>query len=150
MSTLEALENNPFGDLEELLNNEDEQTRLMTALDSIDPNPHGNAFEVDDRDIETLFLDYNETQNEHAYKDLTDYPDYSDLVYNDYMMNYLRGIDQPQPDFIDLDTAPDYVQFVNNSVKNMLDFENLFNDQTVYQQIGQSFASKLQRIDGDE
>lgn len=121
-----------------------EMDQLLLALDANDPNPHGNAFEVDDRDVETYVLDYNQQDlyfNKEV-KDLSDYPDYSDQVINDYLMERINGIEKPPPQFVDLDTAPNYVDFVNLSIKNMLDFENQFNQNTKYEQLRKLLAKE--------
>jgi len=121
-----------------------EMDNLLIALDMNDPNPHGNDFEVDDRDIETNFLDFEQqnTQENKEVKDLSDYPDYSDKVINDYLMNQLKGIEKPPPMVVDLDTAPNYVDFVNLSIKNMLEFENEFNEKGQYERIRELLANE--------
>jgi len=114
-----------------------EMDQLMLALDTNDPNPHGNDFEVDDRDVQTYVLDYNQEDKDFnkEVRDLSDYPDYSDKVINDYLMNQINGIERPVPPVVDLDTAPNYVDFVNLSIKNMLQFENEFNENARFDRI---------------
>lgn len=134
-------ENQDYIDLVNSLDN-NEMDQLLLALDTIDPNPHGNDFEVDDREVETYIQDYDQqylTANRPVH-DLSDYPDYSDQIMNDYIMSQLKGDERPVPQIVDLDTAPNYVDFVNVSIKNMLEFENLFNQNTKYEQLRQLLA----------
>lgn len=122
-----------------------EMDNLLIALDMNEQeNPHGDDFEIDDRDIETNFLDF-EQQNLYRnkeIKDLSDYPDYSDEAINDYLMNRLKGIEKPPPQVVDLDTAPNYVDFVNLSIKNMLDFENQFNEKSQYERLRELLSNQ--------
>lgn len=134
-------ENQDYIDLVNSLDN-NEMDQLLLALDTIDPNPHGNDFEVDDREVETYIQDYDQqylTANRPVH-DLSDYPDYSDQIMNDYIMSQLKGDEKPVPQIVDLDTAPNYVDFVNVSIKNMLEFENMFNENTKYEQLRQLLA----------
>ncbi len=134
-------ENQDYIDLVNSLDN-NEMDQLLLALDTIDPNPHGNDFEVDDREVESYVQDYDQqylTANRPVH-DLSDYPDYSDQIMNDYIMSQLKGDEKPVPQIVDLDTAPNYVDFVNVSIKNMLEFENMFNENTKYEQLRQLLA----------
>jgi len=121
-----------------------EMDNLLIALDMNEQeNPHGDDFEVDDRDIESHFLDFEqEKQYKKEVKDLADYPDYSDEVINDYLMNRLKGIEKPVPQIVDLDTAPNYVDFVNISIKNMLDFENQFNERSQFERLRELLSNQ--------
>ena len=111
-----------------------EREILMLSLDSNEPNPHGDDFEVDDEQIDSYFLEMEQEKidsNKQRY-DLTDYPDYSDEKLNDYTINRMKGYDVQPPQIIDLDTAPDYVDFVNLSIKNMQSFAGEFDDNSKY------------------
>lgn len=111
-----------------------DQEIMDMALDSIRPDPHGNDFDITDPIINNLEMNFN---NEKTYKkkviDLADFPDFSDKEITDYLMNKMKGIETLQTPVIDLDTAPNYVDFVNLSIKNMQQFDNQFNEQSVYE-----------------
>ena len=122
----------------ELLDSLDEKghEQLMMALDTNEPDPHGNEFEVDDHDIESNFLGFSqEKRGARDYFDLSDYPDFSDEKLNDYILDLMKGKEVPKPNVIDLDTAPDYVNFVNVSIKNMKGFEGQFDTESKYEAV---------------
>lgn len=134
-------DNTEYNKLVDLLNM-NEMNQLLLALDTVDENPHGNDFETDDRDIESNYQDFEQEKKQKEINDLSNYPDYSDNIINDYIMSRLKGIEQAPPMVIDLDTAPDYVDFVNLSIKNMLEYENLFNEQSQFERIKQLLTNE--------
>lgn len=58
---------------------------------------------------------------------ILDLPDISDEILSDYKINQMLGRDIVPPTFIDLDTAPNYVDFIKNTIKNVIQSESEFN-----------------------
>jgi len=58
---------------------------------------------------------------------LQDFPDYSDEVLSDYKLAEIMGKPMEFPDIIDLDTSPDYVDFIKKSIITQIQSENEFN-----------------------
>ena len=58
---------------------------------------------------------------------LTSFPDYSDEVMSDFRLAQMLGKPMEIPAVVDLDTADDYVNFIKNTIKNVIASENEFN-----------------------
>lgn len=109
-----------------------EQQVFSEALDNFDPqDPHRRADELDDKDTapqvnvplyDTSITNPIKTSN----KNISDFPDYSDEVMSDYQMMRMLGKQIDIPSIVDLDTAPDYVDFIKNSIKNIISSESEF------------------------
>lgn len=103
------------------------------VLDTFDPaDPHRRADELDDIDtapvVNAPLYDTSITNPiRKTNKGLMDMPDYSDEVMSDYRLAQLLGKPMEIPAVVDLDTAPDYVDFIKNSIKNIIQSENEFN-----------------------
>jgi len=103
------------------------------ALDNVDiADPHRRADEVDDKDtapvVNAPLYDTSITNPiKKSNKSLADFPDYSDEVMSDYRLSQLLGKPMEIPSVVDLDTADDYVDFIKNSIKNIIASENEFN-----------------------
>ena len=104
-----------------------------TALDNYDiADPHRRQDEIDDRNtapiVNAPLYDTSITNPiEKSNIGLTNFPDYSDEVLSDYKMAQILGKPVPQESIVDLDTAVDYVDFIKNSIKNIIASENEFN-----------------------
>lgn len=109
-------------------------------LDRTDPaDPHQNQFEIQDPAVNPQ-MDTPEITV--AFKDefttLKNLSDFSDEHVEEMLMRRLKNPNALVDTFIDLDTAPNYVDFVKNSIKNMIAEENEFNDG-----LGQQIIEKL-------
>ena len=103
------------------------------ALDNVDiADPHRRADELDDINtapvVNAPLYDTSITNPiKKSNKALNDFPDYSDEVMSDYRLSQLLGKPMEIPSVVDLDTADDYVDFIKNSIKNIIASENEFN-----------------------
>jgi len=110
-----------------------DQVMFTEALDNYDnADPHRRADELDDRYtapvVNAPLYDTSITNPIKASnKGLDEFPDYSDEVMSDYRMAMMLGKQIDIPRVIDLDTAPDYVEFIKNSITNIIRSENEFN-----------------------
>lgn len=106
---------------------------VSQALDTYDPaDPHRRDDEFDDPDVKQNVVmplyDLSIVNPVNASNlSLSEFPDYSDKVLSDYKIQKMLGRDIAMPAFVDLDTADNYVGFIQNSVKNVLASENEFN-----------------------
>jgi hypothetical protein len=103
------------------------------ALDNFDPaDPHRRQDEYDDKNTAPLgnqpFYDTStSTPIQKSNVSLQDFPDYSDKIMTDYRIKMILG--QPTdsiPNVVDLDTAPNYVNFIKNSIRNVIASESEF------------------------
>tara|TARA_R110002126_G_scaffold255844_2_gene398861 strand:+ start:4261 stop:4707 length:447 start_codon:yes stop_codon:yes gene_type:complete len=108
-------------------------TRAVSqALDNFDEtDPHRNAYEFDDPHIteaanNPLYDTSKSTPIHMSNSSLGDLPDISDAVMSDYKIQKMLGRDVEPPVFVDLDTAPDYVGFIKNSIRTQIASENEF------------------------
>ncbi len=107
-----------FKTFEHLLNLQNPNDPHMTRIDQENDG-------ILQPDLDDLFETSFQTQGEH--KSLSDLPDYSDEVISQYYFDALNGRDPSDiPQVVDLDTEPDYVNFVKKSISNMLKEENEF------------------------
>lgn len=119
-----------FGHVEPLLF---DQVMIHEALDNFDyADPHRRADELDDQDtaprVNAPLYDTSITNPmKSTNKYLGDFPDYSDEVMSDYRLAMMLGKPIDIPAVVDLDTAPDYVDFIKNSITNLIKSENEFN-----------------------
>lgn len=103
------------------------------ALDNYDlADPHRRADEFDDKHTSPLFNQpLYDTSTSTPINDsntgLTVLPDYSDEILSDYRISQMLGKPIQIPNIVDLDTAPDYVDFIKNTIKNVIASENEFN-----------------------
>lgn len=103
------------------------------ALDNFDrADPHRRADEFDDKNtapvVNAPLYDTSITNPiEKSNIGLTNFPDYSDEVLSDYKMAQILGKPVPNESIVDLDTADDYVDFIKNTIKNIISSENEFN-----------------------
>lgn len=119
-----------FGHVEPLLF---DQVMITQALDNFDyADPHRRADEIDDQDTapevnaplyDTSITNPIKSSNQY----LGDFPDYSDEVMSDYRLSVMLGKPIDIPVVVDLDTAPDYVDFIKNSIVNLVKSETEFN-----------------------
>ena len=110
-----------------------EQQVFSEALDNFDiADPHRRADEFDDPDtapqVNAPLYDTSITNPiKESNKNISQFPDYSDEVMSDYQMMRMLGKDIDVPSIVDLDTAPNYVGFIQNSIKNIIKSETEFN-----------------------
>lgn len=110
-----------------------EQTLFTEALDNFDyADPHRRADELDDEYtaplVNAVLYDTSRTNPIKASnKNISDFPDYSDEVMSDYRLQKMLGKNIEIPKVVDLDTAPDYVEFIKNSITSLIKSENEFN-----------------------
>ena len=110
-----------------------EQTLFTEALDNFDnADPHRRADELDDENtaplVNAVLYDTSRTNPIKASnKNISDFPDYSDEVMSDYRLQKMLGKNIEIPKVVDLDTAPDYVEFIKNSITSLIKSENEFN-----------------------
>lgn len=103
------------------------------SLDNYDPaDPHRRADEFDDKNTAPLFNQpLYDTSTTTPIVDsnmgLSNLPDYSDEILSDYRISQMLGKPIEVPNVVDLDTAPDYVNFIKNTIKNVIASENEFN-----------------------
>ena len=106
---------------------------VAEALDNYDvADPHRRADELDDRKTSPivnapLYDTSITTPLKKSNMSLQNFPDYSDEVLSDYKLAILLNKPVPAPDVADLDTDPDYVKFIKNSIKNIIQSEGEFN-----------------------
>ncbi len=97
------------------------QFTLREALDNTDPaDPHRRQDEFDDEHTAPvgnapLYDTSTSTPIRLSNASLTDFPDFSDQVMSDYKIQQMLGHNVKMPNIVDLDTAPNYVQFIKNS-----------------------------------
>jgi hypothetical protein len=112
-----------------------DQVSFSQALDNYDvADPHRRADELDDDDtapqVNVPLYDTSITNPiSKSNNNLEDFPDYSDEVMSDYQMQRMLGKPINIPSIVDLDTAPDYVDFIKNTIKNVISSETEFNIQ---------------------
>ena len=105
------------------------------ALDNFDPaDPHRRADEFDDTHtapkVDQPLYDTSVAAPIVASNlALDDFPDISDEILSDYKIQKMLGRDIEVPKFVDLDTAPDYVQFIKNTVASVAASEGEFEPQ---------------------
>lgn len=103
------------------------------ALDIMDiADPHGRADELDDINtapvVNAPLYDTSITNPIiKSNKYISDFPDYSDEVMSDFRLAQLLGKPMEIPSVVDLDTSDNYVDFIKNSIKNVIASENEFN-----------------------
>lgn len=110
-----------------------DQQLFVEALDNYDyADPHRRADELDDKNTapqvnaplyDTSITNPIKTSNIN----ILEFPDYSDEVMSDYKLSLMLGKQPDIPVVIDLDTAPDYVDFIKNSIASLIKSENEFN-----------------------
>ena len=127
--------------IEELLQPITFTSRVVSqALDNYDPaDPHRRADEFDDFYTEPqVNQPFYDTSTSTPIKgdniDLTTLPDYSDEIISDYQISQILGKPINMENVVDLDTAPNYVNFVKNTIKNVIQSENEFNIDAVESQ----------------
>ena len=120
--------------LEELLQSMTfEQHIVGEMLDNYDPSdPHRRQDEFDDKQTAPLgnqpFYDTStSTPIKDTNKGLDELPDYSDEVLSDYRIQQMLGREIEIPNIVDLDTAPNYVDFIKNTIRTVINSENEFN-----------------------
>ena len=102
------------------------------ALDNFDPgDPHRRADEFDDKNTaplgnQKLYDTSTSTPIKASNMSLTSFPDISDEIMSDYRIQKMLGHDVEVPNFVDLDTAPNYVGFIQNTVRSVVESENEF------------------------
>jgi hypothetical protein len=110
-----------------------DQVMFQQALDNYDQaDPHRRADEIDDRFtapvVNAPLYDTSITNPIRASnKNIDEFPDFSDEVMSDYRMALMLGKQVEIPRVVDLDTAPDYVDFIKNSITSVIRSENEFN-----------------------
>ena len=110
-----------------------EQQLFSEALDNFDiADPHRRADELDDDNtapqVNAPLYDTSITNPiKESNKNISEFPDYSDEVMSDYQLQRMLGKQIDVPSIVDLDTAPDYVDFIQNSIKNIIKSETEFN-----------------------
>jgi len=110
-----------------------EQQVFSEALDNFDiADPHRRADELDDDNtapqVNAPLYDTSITNPiKESNKNISEFPDYSDEVMSDYQLQRMLGKQIDVPSIVDLDTAPDYVAFIQNSIKNIIKSETEFN-----------------------
>lgn len=110
-----------------------EQQVFSQALDNFDrADPHRRADELDDDNtapqINAPLYDTSITNPiKESNKNISEFPDYSDEVMSDYQLQRMLGKQIDVPSIVDLDTAPNYVGFIQNSIKNIIKSETEFN-----------------------
>jgi len=111
---------------------------ISDALDNYDiADPHRRADEFDDKHTAPLvnqpLYDTSTSTPIHASTtNLSDFPDISDQIFSEYKKKKMLG--QPVgsiDNFVDLDTAPDYVNFMKNITKLTIQSENEFSTDNI-------------------
>ena len=103
------------------------------ALDNFDINdPHRRQDEFDDINtapvVNAPLYDTSITNPiKKSNTSLTSFPDYSDEVISDFRLAQMLGKPMEIPAVVDLDTADNYVDFIKNTIKNVIASENEFN-----------------------
>ena len=129
--------------IEELLQPIMFNSRVVSqALDNYDPaDPHRRADEFDDEytspQVNKPFYDTSTVvplTEEDSNISLVTLPDYSDEVISDFQIQRMLGKPINMENVVDLDTAPNYVNFVKNTIKNVIQSENEFNIDAVESQ----------------
>ncbi len=110
-----------------------DQQLFVEALDNYDyADPHRRADELDDDNtapqVNAPLYDTSITNPiKKSNINISEFPDYSDEVLSDYKLALMLGKQPDIPVVIDLDTAPDYVDFIKNSITTLVKSENEFN-----------------------
>jgi hypothetical protein len=129
--------------IEELLQPIMFNSRVVSqALDNYDPaDPHRRADEFDDEytapQVNKPFYDTSTVvpmTEDDSNISLVSLPDYSDEVISDFQIQRMLGKPVNMENVVDLDTAPNYVNFVKNTIKNVIQSENEFNIDAVESQ----------------
>jgi hypothetical protein len=103
------------------------------ALDNFDiADPHRRQDEFDDINtapiVNAPLYDTSITNPiKKGNTSLTSFPDYSDEVMSDFRLAQMLGKPMEIPAVVDLDTADNYVNFIKNTIKNVIASENEFN-----------------------
>ena len=103
------------------------------ALDNFDiADPHRRQDEFDDINtapiVNAPLYDTSITNPiKKSNTSLTSFPDYSDEIMSDFRLAQMLGKPMEIPAVVDLDTADDYVNFIKNTIKNVIASENEFN-----------------------
>lgn len=103
------------------------------ALDNFDiADPHRRQDEFDDINtapvVNAPLYDTSITNPiKKSNTSLTSFPDYSDEVMSDFRLAQMLGKPMEIPAVVDLDTADNYVDFIKNTIKNVIASENEFN-----------------------
>lgn len=103
------------------------------ALDNFDiADPHRRQDEFDDINtapvVNAPLYDTSITNPiKKSNTSLTSFPDYSDEVMSDFRLAQMLGKPMEIPSVVDLDTADNYVDFIKNTIKNVIASENEFN-----------------------
>jgi len=103
------------------------------ALDNFDvADPHRRQDELDDINtapvVNAPLYDTSITNPiKKSNTSLTSFPDYSDEVMSDFRLAQMLGKPMEIPAVVDLDTADNYVDFIKNTIKNVIASENEFN-----------------------
>jgi hypothetical protein len=103
------------------------------ALDNFDiADPHRRQDEFDDINTAPvvnapLYDTSITTPIKKSNTSLTSFPDYSDEVMSDFRLAQMLGKPMEIPAVVDLDTADNYVDFIKNTIKNVIVSENEFN-----------------------
>ena len=103
------------------------------ALDNFDiADPHRRQDEFDDINTAPivnapLYDTSITTPIKKSNTSLTSFPDYSDEVISDFRLAQMLGKPMEIPAVVDLDTADNYVDFIKNTIKNVIVSENEFN-----------------------
>jgi len=103
------------------------------ALDNFDvADPHRREDEFDDINtapvVNAPLYDTSITNPiKKSNTSLTSFPDYSDEVMSDFRLAQMLGKPMEIPAVVDLDTADNYVDFIKNTIKNVIASENEFN-----------------------
>jgi len=104
-----------------------EAKRVGIALDNYDPaDPHRRQDEFDDKHTaplgnQALYDTSTSTPIKLSNLSLTEFPDVSDEIMSDYKIQKMLGKDIEVPQFVDLDTAPNYTQFIQNTANSLID-----------------------------
>jgi hypothetical protein len=103
------------------------------ALDNFDiADPHRRQDEFDDINtapvVNAPLYDTSITNPiKKSNTSLASFPDYSDEVMSDFRLAQMLGKPMEIPSVVDLDTADNYVDFIKNTIKNVIASENEFN-----------------------
>lgn len=97
---------------------------IVQALELIEPDPHFREDELEN----PIPSNYQYPPMQTKVKSLEVFADYSDEVYNDYMMRKLRGEQVKMPTVADIDTDPDYDKFVRYALDNQTQMDMLYNE----------------------
>jgi len=110
-----------------------DQVLFAEALDNYDyADPHRRQDEIDDENtapiVNAPLYDTSITNPiKKSNTNISEFPDYSDEVMSDYKMAQLLGKQIDIESVVDLDTADNYVKFIQNSITNIIKSENEFN-----------------------